>query len=120
MDLMRFLAKIVVAVVANAIGLVASAYFVPGFTLANDPQSTLIVAAALTALNFFLKPILKLVLGPVIFLTLGLGVILVNALILYVLTLLVDGLTISGIPAYLMSALIVGFTNFIFHLATKK
>ncbi len=117
---MKFAAKIVVAVVVNALALVVAAYLVQGFNLETDLQNLFILAAVLTALNFFLKPILKLILGPVIVITLGLGLILVNAIILYILDTLSNNLTIENTGALIYSSIIIGLVNFVFHLATKK
>lgn len=117
---MRWLAKLVVIIAANAIGLWLAAIYIPGFKLEGDLREILTIAAIFTLLNFFLKPILKLVLGPIIILTLGLGLIIVNALVLYVLDIFSQNLTIETIPALLYATLLVGVINFVFHLATKK
>lgn len=116
---MKLLTHIIVAIIANVIGLVAAAYFVTGFDLNADLPTLLFLAAILTALNFFLKPILKLFLGPIIVLTLGLGLIAVNAFILYILDILSQNLTIETIPALIYGSIIVGLANFVFHYSTK-
>ena len=117
---MKTAAKILVAFIANIIGLLAAAYFVTGFNLNIAYQDLLTLAAILTVLNLILKPILKLFLGPIIILTLGIGLILINIVILYILDILSKNLIIETIPALIYSSLIIGFINFIFHLATKK
>ncbi len=117
---MKFLAKIIVAVLANAIALFAAATYIPGFKLLEGDLKQIVgMAIILTVLNFVLKPILKLVLGPIIILTLGLGLILVNALILYTLDIISKNLTIETIPALIYATILVGAVNFVFHLATK-
>lgn len=116
---MKFLAKIVIAMAVNALALLAAQTYIPGFVLQGDLKQILVIAAILTALNFFVKPILKLVLGPIIVLTLGLGLVIVNAIILYILDILSKNLTIQTIPALVYGGLMVGIINFIFHLATK-
>lgn len=117
---MKLLAHIIVAVIANVIGLVAAAYFVIGFDLNVDVPSLVMLAAILTALNFFLKPILKLFLGPVIVLTLGLGLILVNAVILKILDIISQNLSIDSIQALMYGAILIGLVNFVFHYVTKE
>jgi putative membrane protein len=116
---MRFLAKIVIAIIVNGAALLAAAYWLPGFTLKNDFLSVAWIALALTALNYTLKPVLKLFLGPIIVLTLGLGLILVNAIILYILDIFSPDLTIQGVLTLIYAALVIGAVNFFFHLATK-
>ena len=116
---MKWLAKIIVAVIANAVALLSAAAYIPGFRLEGDLKQVAGIALILTILNFILKPILKLVLGPIIILTLGLGLIIVNALILYVLDIISKNLTIETIPALVYATILVGVVNFVFHLATK-
>lgn len=117
---MKLIAKIIVAIIANAIALYAAANYIPGFTLLGNVQQIIGMAAILTLLNFILKPVLTLVLGPVIILTLGLGLILVNALILYILDIVLKNLTIETIQALFYATILVGVVNFIFHTATKS
>ena len=116
---MRFLAKILVAIAANAIGLWVAAAYIPGFVLTSDPKELIKIALILTLLNFIVRPILKLVLGPVILLTLGLGLIIVNALVLYILDKLSAGLTIESVLALFYATLLIGVINFIFHLIKR-
>ena len=116
---MKLIARILVAIAANAIALWVAAAYIPGFTLASDPKQLLEIALIFTVLNFVLKPILKLVLGPIILLTLGLGLIIVNALVLYILDKLSAGLTIESVLALFYATLLIGVINFIFHLVKK-
>jgi len=117
---MKFAAKFIVAIVANAAGLLAAGYFVNGFNIETNPQNLAVLAIVLTVLNLFLKPFLKLLLGPVIILTFGLGLILVNMTVLYILDMLSKSLTIENISALVYSSIIIGLVNFVFHMATKK
>ena len=116
---MKLLAKIIMAIIANAAALVASAYFIPGFRLSDDIKTVVLIALILTALNANLKPILKLILGPVIIITLGLGLIIVNAILLKILDILSLNLTILTVPALIYASLLFGLMNLIFHKATK-
>ena len=117
---MKLVARIIVVVIANAVGLLAAAYWIPGFRLAGDVKEIVFVAFLFTVLNLLLKHILKLLLGPVIILTLGLGFIIVNAIMLKILDILSENLTILNIPALIYASLIISLVNFVFHLATSK
>ncbi len=61
--------------------------YIAGFHLADGLKSLLIVGAGFTALHLVLKPILKTFLGALSFLTLGLIDLVIDAGILYLLTL---------------------------------
>jgi len=116
---MKWLAKIILAILINAVAIWACATYIPGFKLEDGFEKILGIALILTALNFLLKPLLKLVLGPIIVLTLGFGIIIVNAIILYILDILSKNLTIENIPALALSTILISLINFVFHWATK-
>src|SRR3989344_3754397 len=109
-----FIIKPILIIVVNAIAFIGMAKFIPGFDLSGGYVQIAIIALIFTLLNFLLKPILKLLFGPIIIFTLGLGLVAVNIAILYILDILVDTLTIYGM-ALIYSALIIGFVNFLIH-----
>jgi len=121
---MHWFARLVIVVGGNALALWAAYLWVPGFILGGNWITLVLSALVLAILNFFLKPILTLVLGPVIILTLGLGVIVVNAIILYLLPIVADhidflhgSIMIQSIPALFFATLIISVINFIIHIA---
>lgn len=116
--------RALIIIVGNAFALWLANRYIPGFVLSASLWQLLFIALVLTLLNFFLKPVLTLILGPVIVITLGLGVIVVNAIILYLLTVLANHLdllhgsiTIQTIPALIFATLIVSAINFVIHIA---
>lgn len=117
---MKLLSKIIVAILLNAVSLWLLSSFIPGISLTQSPIIILEVALILTALNFFLRPILKLILAPLIFLTLGLGLLILNGFMLYLLDIFAQDLSIQGIPALFYATLITSAINFVFHISTKS
>ncbi|HYF04265.1 MAG TPA: phage holin family protein [Patescibacteria group bacterium] len=91
---------------ANAAAVYATAYLVPGIHV-NGFVSALIVALVLGLINITVKPILKLLSTPFILLTLGLFLLVINAVALLLADYFVDGLTIDGfLPAAIGSVVI--------------
>ena len=117
---MRLIAKLIVAVLLNALGLWLAASYISGFRLSPGLRDIAVIAGVLALLNFFVKPVLKLLLGPIIVLTLGLGILFVNALILYILDILAQNLTIETALALFYATLTFSALNLLFHLATKS
>src|SRR5882762_10314805 len=68
---------------------------VPGFTIEGGFVTLLIGAVILALMFLILKPILNIISFPVNMLTLGLFSIITNALILYLLTILVPNITVQ-------------------------
>jgi putative membrane protein len=113
---MKLLLKIVLRILVNALGLYLSARYITGFHFAGDLTQLLILAVILSILNLLLKPILKLILSPIIILTLGLALLFVNAIILYLLDFFSVNLTIDGVLPLIISSILFGILNLIFHL----
>jgi putative membrane protein len=73
--------------VINAVALWVAAWAIPGITFGGGSTGQVVWTVVIVALifgivNFFIKPILKLISLPLIILTLGLFVFIVNALML--------------------------------------
>jgi putative membrane protein len=121
---MHWLARLAIIVGGNALALWVADKFVSGFSVSGNWVTIVLIALVLAVLNFILKPLLTLVLGPIIILTLGIGVLVVNAIILYILPIIADridflhgSIIIQNIPALFLATLIVSIINFIIHLA---
>lgn len=93
--------QILAALVLNALALLATAYIVPGFKVDNFTTAVL-AAIVLGVVNTFIKPVLSFVTAPLTVLTLGLFTFVVNAIVLFIVSYFVPGLTIAGwVPAIL-------------------
>lgn len=93
-----------------ALGVVLATKLVPG--LRCDDGATLVAVVVLLSLfNTVLKPLLVLFTLPFIVLTLGLGVIVINALLFLLVGRLVDGFHVAGFWPAVGGALIVSVTN---------
>ncbi|HVN26458.1 MAG TPA: phage holin family protein [Candidatus Paceibacterota bacterium] len=119
---MHWLFKVILTVLGNALALWLANLWIPGFVIGANVGQLVVIGLILAVLNAILKPVLTLILGPIIFLTLGLGIVIVNAIILYLLSVLADHLdflhgsvTIHGIPALFFATIIVSVINFVIH-----
>lgn len=120
---MKFVWKLAAAVVANGVGLYAATKLIVGFHVSTDPKDLFIAAAVLTGINFLIKPLLKLILSPIIILTLGVAVIGINALMIYVMTQLVpDIVSIDSLasPAGLLTLLYATILTSVINIIIRK
>ena len=103
-----------------ALGVTIATKIIPG--IHYDTIGTLVVVVLLLSLfNAVLKPILVLFSLPFIVLTLGVGILLINALLFLLVGRLVQGFWVDGFWNALGGALIVSLTNvFISMLIGKK
>ncbi len=114
---MKLFFKSIFLLASNFLALAIADYFIAGFNIQPTWQAYLRVTVIFTLANLLIKPILKIILSPIIFITLGLGV---NALLLYGLDWFLDDLSISGLYPLIYATLIIGLTNFLFHFSAKK
>jgi|SRR3989344_2518307 len=118
--MIKFLARLIFSFFSNLIALFIVDYFITGFQVGGDSLSFLIIAAILTLLNAFVRPILRLILTPIIILTFGLGIIAVNALIIYLLDILMVNITITGLVPLVYGTLVISLINMAINFSAKK
>ena len=116
---MSIITKPILMLLANAAGLYLATIFISGMTVPLDFKNFALVAGALTLINLFLRPIVKLMLIPVIILTLGLGSFIVNAFMLYFLDFLLPAVTIEGFVTLLYVTLILSISNLVIRIFGK-
>lgn len=77
------------------IAIIVASYILPGIHI-SDFISALIAAAVLALLNTFVKPLLVILTIPITILTLGLFLLVINALIVMMGARIVDGFTVDS------------------------
>ena len=98
--------NILIRLIITTILVVVLAHFLPGISV-QDYTSALWVALVLGLLNAFLKPILVLLTLPATIFTLGLFLLVINAVVILVGDYLVDGFLVDGFwSAFIFSILL--------------
>ena len=75
--------KFILRLAVNAVALYLAVYFVPGVNLEGGFVSIIWLALIFGLINAFLRPLLKLLTCPLIFLTLGLFTLLINTFLFW-------------------------------------
>jgi putative membrane protein len=105
--LMRFLARWA----ANAVALYAAAALLTDITYCDSGWTLIVAAAVFTLVNMWLRPVVRLLSLPLIILTLGLFLFVVNVLMLYVTDWIVPDFEIETLGAGILGAIIVSLVN---------
>lgn len=113
---MRFFIRILI----NSFALYIASYFISGITLEKDIVSILEAGLILSLANALLKPLLKFLTFPLIFLTLGVFILALNMGMLWLTDYLVRGLIIANWQSLFFGTVIISFTNSVFSFLTKK
>jgi len=112
--------KLLLRWLVSALSLMIVAYFVPGFVVKGF-VAALIAAAVIGFINATLGTIVKVITLPITFLTLGLFLIVINALMLRIAAMLVPGFYVSGWwPALIGALLLTLVSSFLHWLVSDK
>lgn len=95
-----------------ALGVGAAAHVIPGIHY-DDGATLFLVALILTAFNLFLKPLFVLFALPFVILSLGLGILLINALFFWWAGSLVPGFHVDNFWSALGGSLVVSAIFFV-------
>jgi putative membrane protein len=102
-----------------AIGVTLATKLVNGITC-DSTQTLIVVVLLLSFFNAILKPLLVLFTLPFIVLTLGVGVVVINALLFLFVGRLVDGFHVAGFWPAVWGALVVSVTNLVLSGFTRR
>ncbi|MDO8560739.1 MAG: phage holin family protein [bacterium] len=112
---MGIVAKVIVKIVANIAALWIATAYISGFALIGGLPAFIIGGIVLAGINLIIRPILKLISLPLLVLTLGAFYIIIFIIVLLLADALLPQLSVSGFPALLWGALIIGVINTIVH-----
>ena len=110
--------NILVKLLLNALLVFALSWALPGVEIASF-WTALVVAVILGFLNIFVKPFLVLITIPVTLLTLGLFLLVINALVILMVDWIVDGFTVDNFWWALLFSLILSVMNSTFERSAR-
>jgi putative membrane protein len=102
--------KLLIRILITAILVLVIAHFMKGVII-DEFKTALIVAVVLGLLNFFVKPILVLLTLPVTFFTLGLFLLVINAVIILLCDEFVDGFSVSSFWTAMLFSIILSLSQ---------
>ena len=111
--------NLLIRILLTAVLVLVIAKFLPGVTVENFSTSV-IVAIVLGLLNLFVKPVLVLFTFPVTIITLGLFLLVINALIILLCDNLVDGFNVKSFWTALIFSVLLSISQSILYKLTSK
>ncbi|MCK0147786.1 phage holin family protein [Arenibacter sp. F26102] len=106
--------NLILRILLSAIAVVILAKILPGVGV-DSYTTAIIVAIVLSLLNFIVKPILIILTLPVTILTLGLFLLIINAVIILLADYFIDGFQVNNIWWALLFSLLLSFLQSIFY-----
>ncbi len=106
------LTKLIVRLIFGALGLWIAKEIVPGISVA-DTKALFLAALLLGVVNAIVRPIIVLLTLPLTILTLGLFLLIVNAGMILLVSVVVPGFHVHGLVAGICAAIITGVSSWI-------
>ncbi|MEK7169323.1 MAG: phage holin family protein [Patescibacteria group bacterium] len=122
---MKVIGRFIFHIFTNAVAILIAANVVSGFIWNGDLIGLAIAALVLSAINTFIRPIIKMMLGPLLVLTFGLFIIVINAvslfLVPYLLQILGFGspIAFAGYLPLILATIIISVVNLIVGFAAR-
>ena len=125
---MNFIAKLLI----SSFAVLITAYFLDGVTIGDNQfyvgsypelnkfSTAILVALVLAFLNTIVKPILTILSLPITFFTLGLFLLVINALIILFADKLVDGFIVDGFWTALWFSLVLSLVSGFLEMFNRK
>tara|TARA_R110000796_G_scaffold41772_4_gene103570 strand:+ start:161104 stop:161451 length:348 start_codon:yes stop_codon:yes gene_type:complete len=111
--------KFILRILLSAIAVVVLSKILPHVSV-DTYYTAIIVALVLSLLNFIVKPILVILTLPVTILTLGLFLLIINAIIILLADKLIDGFAVDGLWWALLFSLCLSFLQSILFSLLKE
>jgi putative membrane protein len=106
------LAKFIVRLIFGALGLWIASKLVPGIYV-RDTTALVLAAALLGVVNAFVRPVITILTLPLTIITLGLFLLIVNAAMIGLVSMLVPGFHVGGLVAGILAAIVTGLSSWI-------
>jgi len=106
---------LIISILANIVGLYLAQMWVAGFSVKGGWEGYFVAGIVIGILNLIVKPILKIISAPLIIISLGLFLIVINAIMLWLAAQLTSFIIIENLVALLWATIIVAVVNFVAH-----
>lgn len=110
---MKFLTKIIISILSNALAIFLAAKFIDGINVDMTLSNLVVAGALLGFVNTFVRPLIKLLSFPIILLTLGIFVVIINIAMLFLVSYLLPGFSIESVWAAFWGVVIVSLVNYV-------
>ncbi len=104
--------KTIIHWLISALAIMVTAYLLPGVHVSGF-VAALVLAVVLGAINAILRPVLVVLALPITIMTLGLFVLVINALLVLLSAKIVPGFTVTGFGAAFLFGIVLAVVNWV-------
>jgi putative membrane protein len=110
---MKFIIKIILYILSNALAVFVAVKLVDGLNFDLTLMNLLKISVLLGLINALIKPLIKLISLPLIVLTLGLFIVVINIALLFLVSFIIPSFSIESLSAAFWGTLIISLVNYI-------
>jgi len=103
--------KLFIQILGNALGIYLASFLIKGFSFRGNLKILILAGCVLGAINFFLKPILKLISLPLVWLTFGLFSFIISAFLLWLTAYFIPEIQIDGIVPLCLATILLSIIS---------
>ena len=112
--------RLIAQVALNGLAVWLAALLVPGVSYQGGIPYLLLTGLVIGLINLFVKPLVTLLAFPAVVVTLGLFLLVINGAMLYLASLVLDGLVIEGCLPAILGGLVLALCNWVFGAMGKS
>ena len=112
--------KLFVKLLLSAVSVMIIANFLPGVTLADPIKDAILVAVVLAVLNVLIKPILIILTLPITIVTLGLFLLIINAIIIKLASNFIEGFSVDSIWIAVLFSILLSILQSVLNSMIKE
>jgi len=116
----RIFSKLFFQIIAGILGLFIAVKIIPGIEFTGPIQTILITGTALGLVNFFVKPVIKLITFPIRILTFGLFSLVINMVLIWLAVDIFSSIEIMGLISLFWTTIIIWALNLVFEIYISK
>lgn len=121
------LRRIILGIILNGFALYIVTLLLPEIHYTGGLRFFVIGGLAIGIMNTFVKPLMKLLSFPIVFLTLGLFSLVINVIIFWLTVKLINGINLGGVSVivngvwnYIFAAFMLAIVNWVLHLIIRN
>jgi putative membrane protein len=101
--------SLIIDILLSAVAIAITAYILPGVTVTL--VGAIVATILLTFINIFIKPVLKILTLPITIITLGIFSLILNGFFIWLVAIIVPGLTVANFWWAIIFALVLSIIN---------
>lgn len=111
--------RVIIGLISNWLALMAAERLIADFHVVDDWIGLITVVALFTLANSLVLPAARIILKPLLWLTLGLGSFVLNGALIYLVDIYSEGITINGFLPLILATVVIGAINATISYITK-